>query len=308
MNNYFDEAKEKAYEMTENEEQSATELTDTEEPQAMAENQESGEEKEKTVSVAENEDAEQNSITESALTAAERATEALQNQADNLSDLREENSHLKELLNEMRNARLDEIGEEVLPLPVLNIHELAFADERTVKENTEEYTKQVMDIAKQQAVNEVLKKLSPIIQKAQRQAEAQEQKEILSDLEKDARFAGISGMEGQLNDIIKNNRALQNPDLTKEEQLVTAMIIAQGVNAVNKEPKENTYDDFIAMYESSPELRQYVENKRAERLKESQQVPNLSASNGAGSAALNIPNKPKTFDEGLDFIRKKYNI
>lgn len=308
MNNYFDEAREKAYEMTENGletepvgEQNIAEADASEENRAVAV-------EENPQELSENTENEQNRITEEALSAAERATESLQAQANDLSSLREENSHLKELLNEMRNAKLDEVSEEVLPLPVLNIQELAFADEATVKESTDAYTRQVMDIAKQQAVNDVLKKLSPIIEKAGQQAEAQEQREILSDLEKDPRFTGISGMEGQLNDIIRNNRALQSPELSKEEQLITAMIIARGVNAVNKEPKENTYDDFIAMYESSPELREYVENKRAERLKESQQVPNLSASNGAGSAALNIPNKPKTFDEGLDFIRKKYNI
>lgn len=288
MNN-FDEAKELASEMIEN-------PSENQEEAAPAEQQENSEE---TPSEAEQ-------LTQRAVETADNAAQIAQQKAADVEALKNENEHLKALLNETRESNQEAIDGLKNNLPVLDLSNLAFDDEEQIKERTADYTKQILEFAEKNAETNLLKKLEPIISKAQRAAEAQEHKEVLGVLEQIPELSGISGMAPQLDEIISKHRALQNPELSTEEKYITALAIAQGVNSMNEQKKEHTYDDFVNMYENSPELQQFVERKRADRLKESQQVPNLSASNGAGSAALNIPNKPKSFDEAKSLVRKLF--
>jgi hypothetical protein len=55
----------------------------------------------------------------------------------------------------------------------------------------------------------------------------------------------------------------------------------------------------MELYDKNPTFQELIEKKRIESLKESQQVPPFSASSGAVNAALNIKEKPKTFDEAF---------
>ena len=59
-------------------------------------------------------------------------------------------------------------------------------------------------------------------------------------------------------------------------------------------------------YKNNPEFQQLVEKDRLNSIKQSQQVPAMSASNGAVNAALNIPEKPKTWEEASQRTRSMF--
>lgn len=92
---------------------------------------------------------------------------------------------------------------------------------------------------------------------------------------------------------------------------MTAYVIARGVNAVNtpkEEHREPTADELMELYDKNPEFQKAVEKRRLGELKESQQVPPFSASSGAVNAALNIKEKPKTFEEASQRTRQMFGL
>ena len=64
----------------------------------------------------------------------------------------------------------------------------------------------------------------------------------------------------------------------------------------------------MKLYEETPTFQELVEKKRLEAIKQSQQVPPFSASSGAVNAALNIKEKPKTFEEASERTRKMFGL
>lgn len=236
-------------------------------------------------------------ITEKAVETAQNAVNVAQQKSADYEAVKDENAHLKALLNETRVSNQETVEELTNSVPVLNLSDIAFIDEEEVAKRSTEYTRQVMDYAQRNAEANILKKIEPIISKAQQAAELQEQAEVLNVLNTIPELSGISNMGNELSKIINSTRALQNPELSTEEKYITAYTILQGANGVNNRSKQPTFEEFVEMYDKTPELQNLIEQKRADKLKESQQVPNLSPSNGAGGVALNIPNKPKTFDD-----------
>ena len=283
----FAEAKEKATEMLE--QTSEEKQIPPEQPEQPAEEQLSQEE-----------------VTARALEASQKAVEIAQKRSADVEALRTENEHLKGLLRETQESNQENIEGLSNEMPELDLSDLTFADDEQVAQRTTDYMRKAMEYAQRTAETNVLKKLEPIISKAQQSAELQEQAEVLSVLENVPSLSGIKEAAPQLKNIISTHKALQSPNLSTEEKMITAYAILQGVNGINSRNQKPTHDDFVSMYEQSPELQQLVEQKRAEKLKDSQQVPNLSPSSGAGNVALNIQEKPKNLKEAFKYAQKKY--
>jgi len=124
-------------------------------------------------------------------------------------------------------------------------------------------------------------------------------------------LAGINDMVPQLDKIIANNKWLQSEDMSIDEKYINAYAIARGVNAINtppEQPKELTSEELMELYDKNPTFQELVEKKRIEAIKNSQQVPPFSASSGAVNAALNIQEKPKTFDEASERTRRMFGL
>ena len=64
----------------------------------------------------------------------------------------------------------------------------------------------------------------------------------------------------------------------------------------------------MAMYNANPEFQQMIEKQRIDALKDSQQVPVMSASSGLTNAALNIKEKPQTMDEASERARAMFRL
>ena len=115
----------------------------------------------------------------------------------------------------------------------------------------------------------------------------------------------------QIEHIIKNTPALAAESVPLEEKIVAAYAIARGVNSMNNPPepqKELTTEELFEKYKNDPALQEMIEKQRIDQLKGSQQVPPFSASSGAVNAALNIKEKPKTFDEASRRTREMFGL
>ena len=210
-------------------------------------------------------------------------------------------------LAELSKKNEEALIEDALAMPTLDINGLAFATEEEIAQKQAEYAQQMAEFVK----SGVMKEMSPFIAQAKEGIYQKEKADTLSALSQVPELAGINDMLPQLEKIISNNKWLQSDDMPIEEKFINAYAIARGVNAINtppEEPKELTSEELMELYDKNPTFQELVEKKRLDTIKQSQQVPPFSASSGAVNAALNIPDKPKTFDEASERTRKMFGL
>ena len=239
-----------------------------------------------------------------AQTAQERDMQ-LQQALQELEALRVQNQQMQGTLDELSRQNEENIIEEAMQPPVLDINGLAFATEEEIAQAQADFAQKMSEYNRQQ----LMKELAPTLEYAKRGMQEAERTETLSALSQVPELAGINDMLPQLEKIISNNRWLQSDDMSVEEKFINAYAIARGVNAINtppEEPKELTSEELMELYDKNPTFQELVEKKRIEAIKQSQQVPPFSASSGAVNAALNIKEKPKTFEEASERTRMMF--
>lgn len=252
---------------------------------------------------------------------AEQAAAAASDQKQQLDALSNENTQLRQAMEEMQQqfkAQNDQIEQlkkqeqqasdvqkealmrQTMDMPKLDMSELAFADEETAAQMQAEYAKNMSQYIRGQVMDE----FSPYIREAEESRAAKERARIIEALSGDEAFSGIKESEPQIMELIGNNSAKFAPDLSEEEKVALGYILSRGVNAINEppkaEPKPPTVEELMALYEQNPEFQAAVEKKRLDSIKNSQQVPPMSASQGAANAALHIKEKPKNFDDAFE--------
>ena len=243
---------------------------------------------------------------------AEEATQIAEQQNAELSkamseneQLRAQNEQLQKTISELSNANKEEIVEEAMKMPTIDFNELAFADEETQSRAQQEYANAITEFARK----EIMKEMSPYIEQAKAGQREKEKQDAISVLSQMPELQGFDTMIPQLEHIISRNKWLQSEDMPMDEKLINAYMIARGVNSTNtpvEEKKELTDEELMALYDNNPTFQELVEKKRLESVKNSQQVPPFSASSGAVNVALNIKEKPKTFDEASERTRKMF--
>lgn len=247
-------------------------------------------------------------VAEAATQAAEESNAELRQAMDELEVLRRQNEQMQGTIEELSRQNEENIVEELLEPPVLDVSALAFADEETVRAAQ---TKHAEDMA---AYTEkmLMKKFSPVIEQANKAKYAEEKANALSVLSQIPDLEGIEDMMPQIERIMANNKALASSDIPLDEKIITAYAIARGVGSMNTPPpvppKEKTPEELLEIYNNNPDFQALVEKQRLEQIKESQQVPQHSASSGAVNAALNIKEKPKTFEEASERTRKMFGL
>ena len=313
MPNTFDEANQATEELF-NDDQQLT-LADAEqvpnEPPAPAEPQEQASETPETPPEGVPAGNPQDMIADAANTA-EAAAQAAAQSAQELEVLRRQNEQLQgqnqqlqSTIEELLKINQQNIVEEALEPPILDINGLAFADEETVKAAQEQYATQMSEYTRKQ----MMKELSPAIEYAKEGMREKEKSETLSILAQIPELQGIQDMIPQLDRIIANNKWLQSDDMPMDEKYINAFAMAKGVNSIRTAPapaKEPTTEELMELYNNNPEFQELVEKQRLEQIKQSQQVPPFSASSGAVNAALNIPEKPKDWNEASRRTREMF--
>ena len=310
MPNIFDEASASTEEMFENDEQLTLDDAIQEEVEEQAE------ETVETPTETEEPPAEQptqdNAMLDDAVNTAEIAAQAaqerdmqLQQALQELEAIKAQNQQMQGTIEELSKKNEENLIEEAMEMPTLDINGLAFADEDTIAKAQAEYAQKMSEYVKAG----VMKEVSPFVEQAKEGIRQREKTETLSALSQVPELKGINDMLPQLDKIIANNKWLQSDDMSVEEKYINAYAIARGVNAINtppEEPKELTSEELMELYDKNPTFQELVEKKRLDAIKNSQQVPPFSASSGAVNAALNIKEKPKTFDEASELTRRMF--
>lgn len=255
---------------------------------------------------------EENATLDEAVNTAEVATQAvqekdaqLQQALQELEALREQNQQIQGTLEELSRQNEENIIEEAIQMPTLDVNGLAFATDEEVAQRQSDYAKQMAEFVR----GDIMKEMSPFIEQAKEGMRVKEKNETISALSQLPELVGITDMMPQLERIIANNKWLQSDDMPMDEKFINAYAIARGVNAINtppEQPKELTDDELMELYDKNPTFQELIEKKRIASIKDSQQVPPFSASSGAVNAALNIPDKPKTFDEASKRTREMF--
>ncbi len=186
--------------------------------------------------------------------------------------------------------------------PVIDLASLAFADEAEIKRQQDEYAEKMAQYVKRGVMDE----LSPFVDEAKRGKLEREKTAVIDALSKVPELEGIENLIPQMDRIIANNIALQSDDIPLDEKYINAYAIARGVSAINTPQKEPTAEDLMRLYEENPEFQELIEKKRLEAVKQNQQVPPMSASNGAVNAALNIKEKPKSWEDASERTKKMF--
>ena len=231
----------------------------------------------------------------------------LQQALQQLEALRMQNEQMQGTLAELSRQNEENLIEEAMQMPTLDVNGLAFATEEEIAQAQANYAQQMSEYVKAG----VMKEVSPFVEQAKQGMYQKEKSEMISALSQVPELKGIDGMESQLDMIIANNKWLQSEDMPLDEKLINAFAIARGVNAINtppEEPKEFTSEELMELYDKNPTFQELVEKKRIDAIKQSQQVPPFSASSGAVNAALNIQEKPKTFEEASERTRKMFGL
>lgn len=236
---------------------------------------------------------------------AQEADAQLQQALQEIEALREQNQQMQGTLEELSNRNEENLIEEALQPPTLDVNGLAFADEETIAQELAKFTQGLSDYNRK----EFEKEHAPELEFAKKAMQEAEKAEVLSALSEVSELDGIGDLMPQIDRIIASNKWLQSDDMSMEEKFINAYAIARGVNAINTPPapeKTLTDDDLMKLYDENPTFQELIEKKRIEALKNSQQVPPFSASSGAVNAALNINEKPKTFDEASERTRRMF--
>ena len=258
------------------------------------------------------EPAESNAVLDEAVNTAEIAAQAvqekdaqLQQALQDIEALRAQNEQMQGTIEELSKKNEENLIEEAMQAPTLDIDGLAFATEEEKEQALSEYAQKMSEFVK----GGIMQEISPFVEQAKEGIYQKEKTEALSVLSQVPELAGINDMIPQLDNIIAKNKWLQSDDMPMQEKYINAYAIARGVNAINTPPepeKKLTDDDLMKLYDENPTFQELIEKKRLEAIKQSQQVPPFSASSGAVNAALNIKEKPKTFEEASALTRRMF--
>lgn len=237
------------------------------------------------------------------LALAQKATDEMAKSKEETQKIKAENEQLKNLLKEISEERTEEIEGETVP--EFEIEGLTFMDPDEQKKAFSDFAKQIAEYSRRST----LQAISPLIERSQNAIQNQEEQSIFDELRGTEEFKDIDNLTPQIRKIMENNAVLKNGEFTPEERIATAYLIAQGVENQNRKAKSETAmskDEFLKMIDDNPEYSQYINERNIERLKNNENVPRFSATSGAGGASVNLKERPKTFSEANDFIKKYY--
>jgi hypothetical protein len=235
--------------------------------------------------------------------------DAYQQAMEQVQALQQRQAELEQTIAQMSQQREEAIVEEMTGPPTFDASSLAFADPTTIAEAQNKYAQELYNYQR----GEIMKELQPYLDYARDGMREKERQTSLAELASYPELKGMEDLLPQVEQIIANNKWLAADDMPMREKLINAYAIARGVNDINRPPAEPpaepTAEELFETYKNNPALQELIEKHRIEELKkDGQQVPPLSASSGAANIALNIPEKPKTFEDASARTREMFGF
>lgn len=243
----------------------------------------------------------QNPINEQIMQLQQQLMESQQRQ----DAIMQQNAQLQSMVNELSNANKEKMVEDTIEMPVLNIGGLAFEDEDAQRDAQIKYAQDMQNYV----MSSVMKQLDPYIQEAKRGERAREEQAWVDKSLQYPEMADLNEVMPAMRDLMDRAPIFKGGDVSTNERLMTAYIMQKGIDAIThpaEQPKEPTVEDLMGIYESNPDFRAAIEQKRIAAVKDGMQVPPLSASSGAANAALQIKDAPKSFEEAYEITRELF--
>jgi len=243
--------------------------------------------------------------------AAQEALQLAKTAADAVKELKAENERLKGLITEQNKTVDNTVAEIITEKPVLDTHVLTYGSEDEIAAEQARFS----DAMASYTEGEVMKKMKPYMDDADNAKMNYEKSNIISKLSSHPDLVGFADMMPQMEYMIQQSPALQS-DSNIEQRYVNAYLMAKGANSLNapapqapvaQEPREQTPEEFLAMYKSNPEIQKLIAQERIKELEPGQQVPPHASSNTGGmNAALTIPSIPKNLNEASAETMKRF--
>lgn len=233
----------------------------------------------------------------------------LQQALNDIESLKQQNQQLQGTIDELSQRNAENIIDEVLTPPTLDINGLAFADEATQQAAMAKFAQDMSEYNRKQLMQE----MSPALEYAKKGMREAEKTEVLEALSQIPELSGIKEIVPQLDRLIESNKFLASDDMPMDEKYINAFAMAKGINSINNPPaqpepeKEPTPEELLELYNNNPTFQELVEKQRLDAIKNNQQVPPFSASSGAVNAALDIKEKPQTLEEASKRTREMFS-
>jgi len=217
--------------------------------------------------------------------------------------LKAENERLQQAMTQQSEMQKQNVVEEALQMPSLDLAALAYDDEATIQQKQGQYAQ---DMA-QYIQKIMMKEMSPFLEHAKEGLLQKQKGEVIAALSAIPDLQGINDMLPQLDNIMAKNKLFSSSDVPLDEKYIAAFMIANGINSRKSKGDDMTAEKFMQFYASNPELKDMVDKQRLSDIKGAQEVPVMSPSTGAVNAALNVPKKPENFDEAYELTKKFFN-
>lgn len=201
-----------------------------------------------------------------------------------------ENQQLKQSMTQQSQDTKAQL-EDALEPPTLDIDGMMYDDDATRQRKQSEYNTAMLDYQRKMLMRE----MQPMVDSYRQQQRDGEMQASIANLH------NLPGVGNRFDDVaadipqtIRSIPALAN--MAPNEAVPLAALIAKGRAATNAQAKtpEQTADEVF----SNPEVMKLLELKRANQLRANQNIPPMSASQGAMSTApLNVTPKPETVQD-----------
>lgn len=221
----------------------------------------------------------------------------------------QQNAQLQNMVHELSEKNKEKVVEETIEMPVLDIGRLAFEDEDAIRDAQLQYAQQMGDYIK--AVNKedlqsFRQQLQPLLDEAKRGEIAREEQAFVDSVSQYPEMADLGDLMPAMRNLMERAPIFNGGDASTNERLMSAYIMQKGIDAIThppEEPKAPTVEELMGIYDSNPDFRAAVEQKRIAAVKDGMQVPPSAASSGAANAALQIKDAPKNFDDADEIVR-----
>ena len=204
--------------------------------------------------------------------------------------MQNENQQLKQSITQQSQETKAQL-EDALEPPTLDIDGMMYDDDATRQRKQSEYNTAMFEYNRKKLMQEI----QPMVDSYRQQQRDGEMQASIANLH------NLPGVGNRFDDVaadipqtIRSIPALAN--MAPNEAVPLAALIAKGRAATNAQAKtpEQTAEEIFA----NPEVMKLLELKRANQLRENQNIPPMSASQGAMSTApLNVTPKPETVQD-----------
>lgn len=219
-----------------------------------------------------------------------------------IQQLAEQNKRLTDLITQQNSTQeqaiVEQMNEAPAP-PVFDWEGIMYDDDNARQQKFEEFQAK----RDEYLTNKIMSQLAPTLDYASKLQHRTERDDMIAQIKDIERFRGIDKMLPQIEHIMERNPEMYKGDMV--DNYVNAYLVARGMEALDTPPKTFSAQELVDMVRNNPEAADLFEKQRIAALQNNQSVPAMSASSGAGNAALNNNERPKNFDEAKQNMLSK---